>query len=97
MPRGRSQTASTIFLIVWATFWTSAILIATWTLGAAALAGEPAAALFLLVWVGFAGFGLVLVGRRLRRRLLDQPPPPRQRRNHSWRDGIDPPEPPAGS
>jgi hypothetical protein len=95
MPGARSDRGNTIFLVVWATVWTAAILIALWSLGSAALAGEPAAAIFLLVWVGFAGFGLVLVGRRLRQRLLGERTPRRQRRNHTWRDGIDPPGPAA--
>ena len=44
-------------------FWTAAILVAVWSFGAAALGGELAPALFLVVWVGVAGFGA-----RLRRR-----------------------------
>jgi hypothetical protein len=95
---GRSDRGGTVFLILWATVWTAAILIAAWTMGRAALEGDPGAAVFLLAWIGFAGFGLVQVGRRLRRRLLNEPPPPRRPNpNHAWRDGIDPPGPPAGS
>ena len=44
-------------MIVWLVFWTSAILVALWHLGGAALAGEPAAALVLAIWLAAAGFG----------------------------------------
>lgn len=91
---GRSAWVAIGFTILWMTLWTSAILIAVWTLGAAAWAGEPMAMLFLAVWVAGAGFALLQVARQLRARLLDEAPPPRPHRNHRWEDGIDPPPPP---
>jgi membrane protein implicated in regulation of membrane protease activity len=95
MARGRPDRVAIGFTIVWMTFWTSAILVAIWTLGAAALAGEPAAALFLAVWLAAAGFALVSVGRRLMRQLYGTPRLRRPHRNHRWNDGIDPPGPEA--
>lgn len=83
------------FMILWLTFWTAAILVALWSMGHAALAGEPAAALFLAVWLVAAAFGLVSGARRLRALLLDEPTPRPPLRNHRWNDGVDPsPAPP---
>jgi hypothetical protein len=95
MARSRSDRVAIGFTIVWMTFWTSAILVAIWTLGAAALSGEPAAALILAVWLAAAVFALVSVGRRLQHLLLGTPRPRRSGRNHRWNDGIDPPGPEA--
>lgn len=93
--RSRSEKVSIGFLIVWMTFWASAILVAVWNMGDAALSGEPAPAIFLLVWLVAAGFGLLSAGRRLKRLLLkEKAPPPQPRRGHSWNDGLDPPPPP---
>jgi hypothetical protein len=96
---GRPDKAGSAFLVLWMTFWLAAILIAVWTMGAAALAGEPMAAIVLLVWVGAALFGLVSAGRSLRALLLGERPQRRPHRNHRWNDGLDPaapPEPAAG-
>jgi hypothetical protein len=91
MPGGRRDRVGIGFTILWLTFWAAAILVAIWSFGAAALGGEPAPALFLVVWVGFAGFALASVARGLVRRLLGLRPPPRgPGRNHVWDDGIDP-------
>ncbi len=90
--RDRNAWATLGFTIVWMTVWTSAILIAIWALGSAAWHGEPMALLFLVVWVGAAGYALVQVGRQLRRRLFNEPLPPRASRSRKWDDGIDPPQ-----
>jgi len=46
---------------------------------------------FLLVWLGVAGFGLWNGARKLVRLLMlgEEPRPPM--RNHDWDDGIEPP------
>lgn len=96
MPRGRKgrpDKAGSAFLLLWMTFWLAAILIAVWTMGAAALAGEPAAAIFLFVWIGAALFGLVSAGRSLKALVLGERPAPRPHRNHGWNDGLDAPVP----
>ena len=98
------------FMVLWLTFWLAAILVAIWSMGRAALAGEPAAAIFLAIWTVAAGFGLLNGARRLGALLLDDPTPARPSRNHRWNDGIDagptpyptpgtvpPPPPPADS
>lgn len=77
------------FTVIWMTFWSSAIVVGIWHLGASALSGEPAAALTLAAWLGFAVFALVSVGRRFRQRLLGEMPPRRPNRNHRWHDGVD--------
>ncbi len=94
MRRRRPDKAGSAFLILWMTFWLAAILIALWTMGAAALSGEPVAALILLVWVGAAVFGLISAGRSLRALLLGERPEPRVSRNHGWNDGLDRAAPP---
>ena len=94
MPRGRPDRVETVFTILWLTFWAAAILVAIWSFGAAALGGELAPALFLVVWVGVAGFALASVARGLVRRLLGaEAAAARPGRNHAWDDGIDPPGP----
>ena len=97
MRRGRPDKAGSAFLVLWMTFWLAAILIAVWTMGAAALSGEPAAAIVLLIWVGAALFGLVSAGRSLRARLLGDKPGPRPHRNHGWNDGLDAPDAPSAA
>jgi hypothetical protein len=93
-PERRADKAGTAFLVLWMTVWLSAILVAVWTMGAAALSGEAGAAIVLLVWVGAALFGLVSATRALRARLLGERPGPRPHRNHRWNDGLDAPAPP---
>lgn len=90
---GRRRWSGIVFLAVWLTFWTSAILVAAWQMGAEALAGEPAAAVFLALWVAAAGVALVGGARRLKALATDERAPPRPARNHAWHDGMD--DPPA--
>jgi hypothetical protein len=92
---GRPRKAGAAFLVLWMTFWLAAILVAVWTMGAAALSGEPGPALVLLVWIGAALFGLVSAGRALKAALLGERPRRTPLRNHRWDDGLDPPAAPA--
>ena len=78
------------FLVVWLTFWTAAILVAVWHLGARVLAGEPAATVGLVIWLAAALFALRNAALRLKALLMNEKTPPRPHRNHAWRDGIDP-------
>jgi hypothetical protein len=91
MPRRRRESIG--FLMVWMTVWTAAMLVAVWQMGAAALAGEPVAAVVLLVWLAAAGFALVASARRLKARLLGEKRP-RPNPRHRWSDGFDPQAPP---
>ena len=81
-------------MVLWMVFWTAAILVAVWHDGRrGAGVASRAAALFLVVWVGAAGFGLVSAARQLVRLLLGERPAPRPVRNHRWDDGfVTPPE-----
>jgi hypothetical protein len=92
----RRDRVSAGFMLLWLTFWASAILVAVWHFGAMALAGEAAPAVFLVVWLAAAGFGLWSGARRLRQLLLGEAEgrraPPRE---HGWRDGFDRTGPPA--
>lgn len=76
-------------MVVWLTFWAAGILVAAWHLGGEALAGEPAAAVFLAVWSAAALFALRNGALHLRALLLDEKAAPRPLRNHAWRDGMD--------
>ena len=76
-------------MVVWLTLWTSGILVAVWHLGAGALAGEPAAVVFLMVWVATALFALRKGGRRLKALLMNETTPLRPHRSHAWRDGME--------
>jgi hypothetical protein len=80
------------FLAVWMVFWAGGILTAFWHLGAAALDGEAAPAIFLAVWLAAAGYGLWSAARQLLRLLLGIRAPRRSIRDHHWEDGIDPPQ-----
>lgn len=85
----RSGRAGAVFLAVWMTFWLAAILIAVWTMGGAALSGEPGAAIVLLIWIAVALFGLVSAGRSLRAVVLGERRVRPTYRNHRWNDGLD--------
>ena len=80
--RRRSAPVNVGFLVLWMVFWTAAILVAIWHMGGAAWHGEVAPALFLVVWVVAAGFGLLSAARQLVRLLLEGRSPPKPVRNH---------------
>jgi len=86
--RRRSAPVNVGFLVLWMVFWTAAILVAIWHMGGAAWHGEVAPALFLVVWVVAAGFGLLSAARQLVRLLLEGRSPPKPVRNHEWDDGF---------
>ena len=73
-------------------FWAAGILTAIWHLGAAALGGEAAPALFLAVWLAVAGYGLWSAARKLARLLLGVREPRRSGRDHRWEDRMGPPQ-----
>jgi hypothetical protein len=83
------------FLVIWLTFWTSAVLVAVWHMGGAALFGEAVPAVFLAIWLAAAGFGLWSGARRLQRLLLGEERRRAPFRGHRWHDGFDRPGPPA--
>ena len=91
MATGRRRWVPVGFMVVWLTFWTSGILVAFWHLGAAALAGEPGAVLFLAVWLAAAGFALRNGALHLKALLMNEKRPPSPSRDHAWRDGMDDP------
>jgi hypothetical protein len=95
--RSRNEKVAIGFLIVWLVFWTSAILIALYVFGRQVLQGELQVALFLIVWLAAAGFGFLSAARRLTQLIMTGKAPPRPLRNHRWRDGVGPPDPPADS
>ncbi len=88
MARGRQEKVGIGFMIVWLVLWASGMMIAVFTLGGAAWAGDLGAALFLFVWLAAAGVGLAAGARKLRGLLFGgeaprKPPPARD-----WNDGI---------
>jgi hypothetical protein len=87
---GRNRKLDAALLAVWMVVWTSAIVVALWTLGAEVLAGEIGAGVFLAVWLCAAGYGLWSAGRRIVELLVTGRP--RRPDSRRWDDGIDPPE-----
>jgi hypothetical protein len=90
----RRRRGPIVFMAIWLTLWTAAILVVLFMLGAALLRGELGAAPFLLIWLGFAAFGLYAGLRRMqglvglgRPPAPPRPPDPARRR---WRDGLGP-------
>ncbi len=82
-------------MVIWMVFWAAGMVIVVWQLGAAALDGEVAPAIFMLAWLAVAAIGLVSAGRRLARILTaGDPGPRRSTREHAWDDGIPPSPPP---
>lgn len=94
MASGRPDRFGIGFTLLWLVFWSAGIFVALWRFGGEALAGHPAAAVMLAVWLIAAAYALYSVGRGLVLRLLGrrrpQPPSPR----HVWDDRLDPPPPP---
>lgn len=94
-PRPRAaRRGPIVFMAVWLTLWSAAILVVLWMLGGAALSGDLGAAPFLLLWLGFAGLGLYAGLRRMRALLglagPPAPPPPVPSRRGRWDDGVAP-------
>jgi len=85
-----TRRGQVVFLWVWLTLWTSAILVVLWLLGGALLSGELGAAPFLLIWLGFAGLGLYAGVRRLMTLtgLARPPAPPPGPGRGVWRDDM---------
>ena len=85
----RGDRVSIGFMVAWLVVWGAGMLIAIWSLGAAALQGEVGAILFLAIWLAGAAFGLVAGARKLRGLTFGEPrkplPPPT-----AWHDGIAP-------
>lgn len=95
-PLTRNEKSSIVFLIVWMVFWAGGMMIMVIALGGAALAGDLAPLLFMVVWLVAAGFGLLSAGRKLRRLLLRDGPARRPPLSQPWNDGVTerPPLPP---
>ncbi len=66
------------FLIVWIVVWLAMMLVVIWTMINALLEGDLQGALFMVVWVAAAGFGLYLALKNLRKTLL------RGRKRNTW-------------
>jgi hypothetical protein len=89
---GRRRRGPVVFMAVWLTLWTAAILVVLWMLGAALVRGDLGAAPFLVLWLGFAALGLWAGVRRMQALVglappPEGPPPPDPARRR-WRDGL---------
>jgi hypothetical protein len=86
--RSRSDKVSIGFMILWLTLWAAGMLLAVVAMGGAALNGEPAALVFLAVWLAAAGFGLYNGARRLLGLMTGAGPARRPPVNQPWHDGM---------
>ncbi len=77
-------------MAVWLVFWGASMLVVLWLIASSTLRGELGATPFLLIWLGFAAFGLHGGVRRLQSLLgLARPPDPRPpSRPHGWSDDM---------
>ncbi|PZQ46701.1 MAG: hypothetical protein DI556_19585 [Rhodovulum sulfidophilum] len=90
MPRRRSRSEwfSIGFMTLWLILWGGAMILAFVAMGGAALGGEPAALIFLAIWLTAAGFGLYNGARRLWQLLTGEGPVRRPPVNQPWNDGM---------
>lgn len=86
----RPRRVPIVFMAVWLTLWTAAILIVFWMLGGALVSGDLGLAPFLTLWLAIAGVGLWAGVRRLQRlmNIVPEPGPPPASDRHVWRDDL---------
>jgi len=99
MARTRGENIAIGFMILWLVIWAGGMMIVLYGLSSAVASGEPMAMLFMTVWLGGAGFGLLMGARKLRGLLLTPGGLPRRGRDTAWNDGVSggrdgPPPPP---
>lgn len=87
-PLSRKEKTSIGFLVVWMVFWGGGMLLVVLALGGAALAGDVAPMIFMIVWLVVAGFGLYRAGRQLKRLLMRDGQPRRPPASQPWHDGM---------
>jgi hypothetical protein len=100
MARPRGERIAIGFMVVWLVIWAAGMMIVLYGLSRAVAGGEPMAMLIMTLWLGGAGFGLLMGARKLRQLLLMPGVPPRKGRDRAWNDGLrdgdgPPPPPPA--
>lgn len=87
-PLSRKEKTSIGFLVVWMIFWGGGMLLVVLALGGAAMAGDVAPMIFMIVWLVAAGFGLYRAGRQLRTLLMRDGQPRRPPTSQPWHDGM---------
>jgi len=88
--RTRGEKIAIGFMIVWLVIWAGGMMIVLYGLSRAVASGEPMAMLFMTVWLGGAGFGLLMGARKLRGLLMTPGGLPRRVRGYDWKDGLSP-------
>lgn len=88
MARARREKIAIGFMVLWLIIWAGGMMVVLYGLSRAVASGEPMAMLFMTLWLGGAGFGLLLGARKLRELLLNPGGLPRRVRGSDWNDGI---------
>jgi hypothetical protein len=91
MAERRLRRGPIVFMAIWLVVWTAAILIVLFMLGGGLASGDYGAAPFLVLWLGFAIFGLYVGIRRMQTLLRLGPPPERvgaEDAPKNWDDGM---------
>jgi len=88
MARTRGERIAIGFMIVWLVIWTGGMMVVLYGLSRAVAGGEPMAMLIMTLWLGGAGFGLLMGARKLRDLLLTPGSLPRKGKDIAWNDGV---------
>jgi hypothetical protein len=90
MARARREKIAIGFMVLWLIIWAGGMMVVLYGLSRAVASGEPMATLFMTLWLGGAGFGLLMGARKLRELLLNPGGLPRRVRGPDWNDGVPP-------
>ncbi len=88
MARARGERIAIGFMVVWLVVWAAGMMVVLYGLARAVASGEPMAMLLMTLWLGGAGFGLVMGARKLRQLLLAPGAAPRRSGDRPWNDGV---------
>lgn len=90
MARARREKIAIGFMVLWLIIWAGGMMVVLYGLSRAIASGEPMATLFMTLWLGGAGFGLLMGARKLRELLLNPGGLPRRVRGSDWNDAVSP-------
>ena len=88
MARPRGEKIAITFMIVWLVIWAGGMMVVLYGLPRAVAGGEPMGMLIMILWLGGAGFGLLMGARKLRDLLHTPGGLPRKGKVIRWNDGV---------